>query len=119
MIAEAIAQQSIDVSYFQEVGEYAEDLLTYPYGNVSSNMAYRIQQKLQFWGIHYHLFQDWSHVGFWIWREGTAILSHYPLHHFKRNGTPMRVKGFQLIFNGSFYPMVSDHYGLVAWFELY
>ena len=34
-IAEAIAQQSIDVSYFQEVGEYAEDLLTYPHGNVS------------------------------------------------------------------------------------
>jgi maltose 6'-phosphate phosphatase len=246
-IAEAIAQQSIDVICFQEVGEYAQDLLTCPYGTVSSNMAYRIRQKLQFWGIHYHLFQDWSHVGFWIWREGTAILSRYPLHHsysayvsgdhrkdnymsrnitmtavdipyfgllhvsnvhmnwvhhgfhdefrtlkwlvhtrrrfgfrgelivgdfnapageegyqhivgeseyidqfyelhphrffkptyqgkidgweysepkridyiFKRNGSPMRVKGFKSIFNESFYPMVSDHYGLVAWFELY
>lgn len=39
-------------------------------------------------------------------------------HEFKRNGCPLHIKHFQLIFNDHFFPMVSDHFGLLAHFEL-
>ena len=81
IIAEAIAQLGIDVICFQEVGEYMHDPITHPYGESPSNMAYRITQKLRSWGHYYHIHQDWSHIGFDRWREGTAILSRYPMHH--------------------------------------
>lgn len=81
IIAEAIAHLNIDVICFQEVGEYMHDPITYPYGESPSNMAFRICNKLRHWGRWYHIHQDWSHVGFDRWREGTAILSRYPMHH--------------------------------------
>lgn len=81
IIAEAIAQQNIDVICFQEVGEYRHDPITQPYGESPSNMAFRICCRLRHWGLWYHIHQDWSHIGFQRWREGTAILSCYPLQH--------------------------------------
>lgn len=81
IIAEAIAHLQIDVIAFQEVGEYMYDPITHPYGESPSNMAFRICNKLRSWGLWYHLHQDWSHIGFYRWREGTAILSRYPMHH--------------------------------------
>ena len=81
LIAEAIAQQRIDVICFQEVGEYLYDPLTEPFGLSPSNMANRILNRLGEWGHLYQIHQDWSHVGFYRWREGTAILSRYPLRH--------------------------------------
>lgn len=81
IIAEAIAYLSIDVICFQEVGEYLYDPVAHPYGESPSNMAFRICNRLRHWGIHYHIHQDWSHVGFYRWREGTAILSRFPLRH--------------------------------------
>ena len=81
IIAEAIAQLSIDVICFQEVGEYLHDPITQPYGESPSNMAFRICNKLRSWGLWYHIHQDWSHIGFYRWREGTAILSRHPLQH--------------------------------------
>ncbi|PPD30791.1 MAG: hypothetical protein CTY19_15315 [Methylomonas sp.] len=81
IIAEAIAHLSIDVICFQEVGEYRHDPITHPYGESPSNMAFRICQRLRHWGQWYHIHQDWSHIGFQRWREGTAILSRYPLQH--------------------------------------
>lgn len=81
IIAEAIAQLEIDVTCFQEVGEYMHDPITHPYGESPSNMAFRITQKLRSWGHYYHIHQDWSHIGFDRWREGTAILSRYPMQH--------------------------------------
>lgn len=81
IIAEAIAHLNIDVICFQEVGEYMHDPIAYPYGESPSNMAFRICNKLRHWGRWYHIHQDWSHIGFYRWREGTAILSRYPMHH--------------------------------------
>lgn len=40
-------------------------------------------------------------------------------HLFKRNGQPLRVKSMELIFNGDFYPVVSDHFGYVARFDMF
>lgn len=81
IIAEAIAHLEIDVICFQEVGEYLHDPITRPYGESPSNMAFRVCNKLRYWGIWYHIHQDWSHIGFYRWREGTAILSRYPMRH--------------------------------------
>jgi maltose 6'-phosphate phosphatase len=81
IIAEAIAHLRVDVVCFQEVGEYMHDPIAHPYGETPSNMAFRICNKLRHWGHWYHIHQDWSHIGFYRWREGTAILSRHPLHH--------------------------------------
>lgn len=81
IIAEAIAHLNIDVICFQEVGEYLHDPISQPYGESPSNMAFRICNKLRQWGRWYHIHQDWSHIGFYRWREGTAIMSRYPMHH--------------------------------------
>ena len=82
LIADAIVRENIDVICFQEVGEHCRDRMTHPYGFSESNMAYRIQKKIrEISGRHFHLFQDWSHIGFGCWREGTAILSRYQMHH--------------------------------------
>ncbi|WP_256361187.1 hypothetical protein [Methylomonas koyamae] len=75
IIAEAVAQQGIDAICFQEVGEYRHDPIAQPYGEVPSNMAFRICRRLREWGHWFHIHQDWSHIGFQRWREGTAILS--------------------------------------------
>jgi len=247
IIAEAIAQLRVDVVCFQEVGEYMHDPLTHPYGEGPSNMAFRICKRLRQWGHGFHIHQDWSHIGFLRWREGSAIMSRHPMRHnysayvsadcrkdnymsrnitvscidvpwfgllhianvhlswahhgffdeyrklrqlidsrlhfgvrgdllvgdfnapagehaynhivgngvyvdqfyelhpqrfyqpsyqgqidgwknspakridhiFKRNGNPLRVKFMETIFNGDFYPVVSDHFGYLARFELY
>jgi maltose 6'-phosphate phosphatase len=81
LIAEAIVRENIDVSCFQEVGEHVHDRVATPYGFSESNMAFRIQRKIaEVGGPHFHLFQDWSHIGFGAWREGVAILSRFPMH---------------------------------------
>ena len=82
LIAEAIVREGVDVICFQEVGEHLHDRITYPYGFSESNMAFRIQKRIhEMSGAYFNLFQDWSHIGFGCWREGTAILSRYPMHH--------------------------------------
>ena len=81
IIAEAIAHLRVDVICFQEVGEYLHDPISCTYGESPSNMAFRICSKLRHWEYWYHIYQDWSHVGFYRWREGTAIMSRYPLQH--------------------------------------
>jgi endonuclease/exonuclease/phosphatase family metal-dependent hydrolase len=82
LIADAIVREDIDLICFQEVGEHLHDHITRPYGFSESNMAFRIQKKIrEMCGRHFHLFQDWSHIGFGRWREGTAILCRYPMYH--------------------------------------
>jgi maltose 6'-phosphate phosphatase len=81
IIADAVIQQGVDVICFQEVGEYMHDPITQPYGRSPSNMAYRICQRLRHLKHEYFIHQDWSHIGFYRWREGTAILSRYPMRH--------------------------------------
>lgn len=81
IIAEAIAHQRVDAICFQEVGEYRHDPIAHPYGESPSNMAFRICRRLREWGQWFHIHQDWSHIGFQHWREGTAILSRYHMRH--------------------------------------
>ena len=81
IIAEAIAHLGIDVICFQEVGEYMHDPIADRYGESPSNMAFRICTKLRHWGLWYDIHQDWSHIGFDRWREGTAIMSRCPMRH--------------------------------------
>lgn len=81
IIAQAISELNIDVACFQEVGEYLHDPITKPYGESPSNMAFRICRRLREWGRWFHIHQDWSHVGYGRWREGTAIMSRHPLVH--------------------------------------
>lgn len=81
IIADAIKRENIDIICFQEVGEYLHDPISQPYGATDSNMANRIRNRLAYLGLHYEIFQDWSHIGFNRWREGTAILSRFPMRH--------------------------------------
>lgn len=80
-VAKAIADLGIDVICFQEVAEYMHDPICEPYGESPSNMAHRIYRRLRKCGLGYQIHQDWSHIGFDRWREGTAIMSRYPLVH--------------------------------------
>jgi maltose 6'-phosphate phosphatase len=72
LIAEAVADMDIDIVCLQEVGEPVA-------GNGRScsrlNAARVINERLK---RPYHMFADWSHIGFDSYREGVAILSRYP-----------------------------------------
>jgi maltose 6'-phosphate phosphatase len=67
-IAGAINDHDIDVVCLQEVGENSWN----GGGDWGSNAARIIRDQLR---QRYHLFTDWSHIGFGRFREGIAILS--------------------------------------------
>jgi maltose 6'-phosphate phosphatase len=69
-IARAINDLDIDVVCLQEVGELWKN----GKGDWSSNAAKIIRERLC---QHYHLYTDWSHIGFDRYREGIAVLSRY------------------------------------------
>ncbi len=71
-IAKAINEQNIDVVCFQEVAEFWND----GHGDWDTNVAKIINDRLD---RPYHLYTDWSHLGFDKYQEGVAILSKYPL----------------------------------------
>ena len=71
-IAKAINDLQIDVVCLQEVGEHWNN----GKGDWKSNAANIIRRRLK---KPYHLYTDWSHIGFSAYREGSAILSRYPL----------------------------------------
>ncbi len=73
-IARAIDDLAVDVVCLQEVAELWND----GHGDWQSNAARIINDQLN---TPYHLYTDWSHLGFDRYREGLAILSRYPLHH--------------------------------------
>jgi len=73
-IAEAIDELDIDIVCFQEVAELWND----GRGDWPSNSANIINGRLK---KPYHLYTDWSHLGFNKYREGVAILSRFPLLH--------------------------------------
>jgi maltose 6'-phosphate phosphatase len=76
LIARAIKDLKIDIACFQEVGENWND----GRGDRESNAALIIRDRLRKWyHLHYHLYSDWSHIGFGRYREGSAILSRYKL----------------------------------------
>jgi maltose 6'-phosphate phosphatase len=71
-IARAINELDVDVVCFQEVAELWND----GNGDWQSNSARIINELLD---QPYHLYSDWSHLGFNRYREGVAILSRYPM----------------------------------------
>lgn len=71
-IARAINDDRIDIICLQEVGEPLND----GSGDFSGNAARIIRSRLRH---HYNLVQDWSHIGFDRFREGSAILSRFDL----------------------------------------
>jgi len=71
-IARAIDEQSVDIVCFQEVAENWND----GHGDWHSNSVNIINQRLK---ASFHLYTDWSHLGFDKYREGVAILSRFPL----------------------------------------
>jgi maltose 6'-phosphate phosphatase len=73
-IARAIDELDVDVACFQEVAELWND----GRGDWPSNSARIIGSRLK---KPYHLYTDWSHLGFNKYREGVAILSRFPLLH--------------------------------------
>ena len=71
-IAKAINELDVDVVCFQEVAELWND----GQGDWNSNSAKIINERLN---QPYHLYTDWSHLGFDKYREGVAILSRFPI----------------------------------------
>ncbi len=73
-IARAINDLGIDVICLQEVAEDWNG----GQGDWRSNTARIIAERLN---QPYHLFVDWTHLGFERYRESVAILSRYPFRH--------------------------------------
>ncbi|MCQ8183442.1 carbohydrate-binding protein [Methylomonas sp. SURF-1] len=71
-IAKAVDELNADVVCLQEVAEHWND----GQGDWASNSANIINRRLK---KPFHLYSDWSHLGFDKYREGVAILSRYPL----------------------------------------
>jgi maltose 6'-phosphate phosphatase len=71
-IARAIKNEQVDIVCFQEVAENWND----GQGDWPSNSANIINQRLP---QPFHLYTDWSHLGFDRYREGVAILSKFPI----------------------------------------
>ncbi len=72
-IVRAIREIDVDVVCLQEVGEEWNK----GKGNWRTNAAKIIRNRLREHGRYYHLYKDWSHIGFDHYREGSAILSKY------------------------------------------
>lgn len=73
-IARAIDELDIDLICLQEVAENWND----GQGDWSSNTARIICERLS---RPYHVFADWTHLGFERYRESVAILSRFPFRH--------------------------------------
>ncbi|WP_163337515.1 endonuclease/exonuclease/phosphatase family protein [Desulfopila sp. IMCC35008] len=74
-ITRAISEIDIDIICLQEVGEVRNDT---GQGEWRTNAARIIRNRLRERGRYYHLYKDWSHIGFDRYQEGSAILSKYP-----------------------------------------
>lgn len=78
-IAFAINELDPDVVCLQEVGEWSGGNLSNPelveFGTTDSNMVRQVLQRVD---SDYYVTMDWSHYGFDVWLEGSAILSKYP-----------------------------------------
>ncbi len=71
-IAKAINERQADIVCLQEVAEHWNNGA----GDWESNSAKIINDRLR---RPYHLYTDWSHLGFDKYREGVAILTRFPL----------------------------------------
>lgn len=78
-IAAAINELDPDIVCFQEIGEWSggntQDPDSIVFGASDSNMVHQILQRVD---APYYYSMDWSHYGFDVWLEGSAILSKHP-----------------------------------------
>jgi maltose 6'-phosphate phosphatase len=80
-IADGINKLDPDIVCLQEVGEWSggntEDPDSILFGSSDSNMVHQILRRLK---EHYFYTMDWSHYGYDVWLEGSAVLSkHAPI----------------------------------------
>ncbi len=82
-IAAGIEELDPDIICLQEVGEWPglarHDPESIEFGSTGSNMVHQILSRLG--NFRYHYTMDWSHFGWQVWVEGSAILSKYPIAH--------------------------------------
>lgn len=82
-IAAGIEQLDPDIICLQEVGEWSGTRHAEPeaveFGASDTNMVHQILSRLG--DRHYHYAMDWSHYGWNVWLEGSAILSKFPLRN--------------------------------------
>lgn len=80
-IAAGINELDPDIVCFQEVGEWSGSAQAGPgatrFGTTDTNMVNQILLRLD--ERQYFSVMDWSHYGWEVWREGSAILSKFPL----------------------------------------
>jgi maltose 6'-phosphate phosphatase len=80
-IAAGIDQLDPDIVCLQEVGEWSGGVHGHAdavvFGATDSNMVHQILSRLS--DERYYYTMDWSHYGWDVWLEGSAILSKYPL----------------------------------------
>ena len=80
-IANGISELDPDLICLQEVGEWPDGNTDQPnalkFGSSSSNMVHQILSRLP--DRRYNYTMDWSHFGWNVWLEGSAVLSRYPL----------------------------------------
>ncbi len=83
-IALGIVELDPDIVCLQEVGEWphasSDKQGKFEFGSSDSNMVHQILSRLPERRFHYTM--DWSHFGWNVWLEGSAILSRYPLTYF-------------------------------------
>lgn len=82
-IAAGIGELDPDVICFQEVGEWSGGAQADPesvvFGSTHTNMIHQILSRLG--KSQYYYTMDWSHYGWDVWLEGSAILSKYPIDY--------------------------------------
>ncbi len=80
-IATGISELDPDLVCLQEVGEWPDGKCITPgalkFGSSDSNMVHQILSRLP--DRRYSYTMDWSHFGWSVWLEGSAVLSKYPL----------------------------------------
>ncbi|PCI64862.1 MAG: hypothetical protein COB38_12275 [Gammaproteobacteria bacterium] len=85
-IAKGIDELDPDIICLQEVGEWKENTAKtikktsediYSFGLDSSNAVNQLLTRIK--SDKYSYYMDWSHYGWDVWKEGTAILSKYPI----------------------------------------
>jgi len=81
-IAHGISELDPDLVCLQEVGEWPDGNYDKPgalkFGSSDSNMVHQILSRLPDRRFSYTM--DWSHLGWDVWLEGSAVLSKYPLN---------------------------------------
>ena len=95
------------------VGDFNSPAGEQAYNHIVGNRDY----VDQFHELHPHRFYEPSCLDMIDgWKNSSGKRIDYI---FKRNGHPMQIQSMNVIFNNDFYPIVSDHFGYLANFEMF